>query len=309
MIGRDHAIDYQPGELTRLVQFLIEARKPENLSRYPSCVDLEELLTLPDVCEQTRLWLDVNKNIIGYAIVDPRNCNLWFESDPQMESSSLEEGMVAWGIRRFNGLKRRGVIRADVTLDTNCEEQNRVRSDLLKASGFIPQKLLTLRFERCLSEPIPPVKLPPGYSIRPVSGEDEIDELVSLYHAAYGTERMTGEELSAIMHTSTYERELNLVAVSPQKRIVGVCTCWMDKRLNQQLPRKEGWTDPVLVHPDHQGMGLSRALIHYGWGLLKSRDIEVAMLGTSSENGKAIAAFMRAGYKIKSRSCWFSLQV
>ena len=68
--------------------------------------------------------------------------------------------------------------------------------------------------------------------------------------------------------------------------------------LNANVPKKLGSTDPVLVHPDFQGLGLSRALIWSGWEKLKSRGIEVAELGTSSQNARGIAAFTKAGYRI-----------
>jgi len=260
-----------------------------------------------DIEKHTRLWFDDSGWLVGYSLLDTRYNNIWFEVDPKLDTPRLEEEMLAWGIQSFKHWKTSGVVEVDATLDTNCDEDEQTRIALLKAHGFIPQDLMTLHLERSLAEPIPPVELPSGYTIRPVAGECEVDDVLALYHAAYGTDHMTKEELLSIMRTSSYESELDLVVISPDERIVGLCTCGMDNGLNQKLPRKEGWTEPVLVHPDHQRMGLSRALIHRGWQLLKSRGIEVAVLGTSSDNRKAVAAFTQAGYRITGRKQWFSL--
>ncbi len=300
---------YQPDDFARLVKFIAEARKPDKLSQYPSFTDFEEMMASMDIETHTRLWFDDSERLVGYSLVDNRNNNIWFEVDPKLDTSQLDEKMLVWGIQRFKDWKTNRAVEVDATLDTNCDEDELARIALLKAHGFIPQDLMTLHLERSLTEPIPPVEFPSGYAIRPVAGECEVDDVLALYHAAYGTDRMTREELLSIMRTSTYERELDLVAISVNGHIIGLCTCGMDVSLNQKLPRKEGWTDPILVHPDHQKLGLSCALIHRGWQLLKSRGIEVAVLGTSSQNAKGVAAFTNAGYHITYRKPWFSLSV
>ncbi len=129
---------------------------------------------------------------------------------------------------------------------------------------------MTLHLSRSLSEPIPPIVLPAGFIIRPVAGESEVDALVELYHAAYGSETMTQEDVLAIMRTSSYDRELDLVAVAPDGRLAGLCSCGIETDLNAILPWKLGSTDPVLVHPDFQNQGLARALIWSGWKRLKT---------------------------------------
>jgi ribosomal protein S18 acetylase RimI-like enzyme len=117
---------------------------------------------------------------------------------------------------------------------------------------------------------------------------------------------MTREDILEIMRTSSYDHELDLVAIAPDGNLVGLCTCTIEDDLNQLLPQKLGSTDPVLVHPDFQGQGLARALIWSGWEKLKSRGIEVAELLTSSHNEKGIAAFTRAGYIIDGWRRWLS---
>jgi ribosomal protein S18 acetylase RimI-like enzyme len=297
---------YRTGDLSRLVEFILRIRKPERLSQYPRAVDLEELLDTPRVRTLTSIWQADDKKVAGYALIDPRYCNLLFEVDPVITVAGLQEEMIDWGIAAFKQLKIDGKMDQNTTLDTNCDENDSQRITLLKSSGFIPQDLMTLHLERPLNEPIPSVKLPAGFMIRSITGEQEVDDVVSLYHAAYGTESMTREEALSIMRTTDYDREFDLLAISPEGRIAGLCTCGMDKALNEKLARKTGWTDPVLVHPEYQGLGLSRALICRGWELLCSRGAEMAELGTSSHNEKGIAAFTHAGYRIVSRWPWFS---
>ncbi len=299
-------VAYRSGDLGRLIDFIYRIRKPEDLARVPTGVDFEETMNSPQVRELTRLWLDDAPVICGYSYIDPHFCNLFYEIDPRYETKAMHTEIIGWGIRTFIQLKNDGIVDPGDPLDTNWDESDTLRIDALKSMGFVPQDLMTLHLSRSLLEPIPSVKLPPGFSIRPVSGETEVDAIVALYHDAYGTDRMQREDVLAIMRTTSYDRELDLVAVSPDGRLAGLCTCTIEEELNKILPVKLGSTDPVLVHPDFQGLGLSRALIWRGWELLRAQGVEQAGLGTSSKNERGIAAFTRAGYHIDNRRQWFS---
>ena len=297
---------YQPDDLSKLVDFIFRIRKPEELPQFPTRVDLEELMDSEQIRELTQFWLDEAGDIAGYAFIDPRFCNLDFEVEPVQNTLGLLKEIIPWGIDTFRKLKASGTVPRDSTLDTNCNERDTVRVDLLKSFGFTPQDLMSLHLSHSLSDPIPPISLPAGFTIRPVVGEGEVDAVTELFHAAYGSDRMTREDILSIMRTSSYDRELDLVAVSPDGRLVGLCTCGIEEDLNRLLSQKLGSTDPVLVHPDFQGLGLARALIWSGWEKLKSRGIQVAELTTSSHNEKGIAAFTKAGYRIDARRQWFS---
>jgi ribosomal protein S18 acetylase RimI-like enzyme len=301
-----HTEAYISADLPRLVEFIYRIRKPEDLAEYPTGVDFEEILDSLGVRESTRLWLEEGGRLIGYALIYPLFCNLYFEADPTQDVVSLEKEMITWSLERFRQLKQNGKVDRAATLDINCSEQDPERIELLQANGFIPQDLMTLHLSRSLMEPIPPVKLPPDFSIRPVLGEGETDALAALYRAAYGSDKMTAGEIRAIMRTSSYDRDLDLVAIAPDGRLAGLCTCGIQAELNGMLPKKQGSTDPVLVHPDFQGLGLASTLIWSGWEKLKSRGIEVAVLGTSSQNTRGIAAFTKAGYVIDKRRLWLA---
>ncbi len=301
-----HPFVYQPADLSSLVEFIYRIRKPEELQQFPTGVDFEELLDSQQIRESTRLWRDERLWIDAYVLIDPRFCNLFFEVDPLFDTHIVNEGLISWGINQFRQLKEDGKVDRELPLDTTCDEKDKSRIALLHSLGFITQELMTLHLSRSLTASIPPVNLPAGFTIRPVAGEDEVDGLVALYHAAYGTGHMTQEDILSIMRTSSYERELDLVAVAPDGRLAGLCTCTIQEDLNKLLPQKTGSTDPVLVHPDYQGRGLAQALIWSGWGKLRARGIDVAHLSTSSQNEKGIAAFTKAGYSIDARRLWFS---
>jgi mycothiol synthase len=290
-------------DLARLIEFLPVARPVHWVGDYPSATDLREMLCQPALQANTRLWFDQQDQLVAFALVDAFR-NLLFDFDPKAASAELDDAILQWGI---TCLKREP--QADdeaATLDAVCREEDAARMAWLTRYGFQPQTLRTLRFVRSLSDPIPDPQLPTGYSIRPVAGPAEVEALVALHRAAFGTDNMTIEERCAMMSGPDYLPGLDLVAVAPNSRLAGFCVCGISVEENAVTGRSEGYTDPIGVHPDFQKQGLARALVLTGLHLLRERGLAYATLGTSSENVAMQAAARSVGFQLQSTKVWFT---
>jgi len=288
-----------------MIDLLVAVRPADRITEYPSVVDLQELLALTDVQENTRLWFDDDR-MIGFAFVDPYN-NLWFELDQQATHPDIESEIVAWGVECIKrAIQKRG---EPLTLDASCRDDDVERIALLERHGFVMQKIRTLRMARSLNEPIPTPKAPAGFSIRHVAGEQEAEPLVTLHRAAFGTENMTVEEQLAMMRAPEYDPELDLLAVAPDGRFAATCMCSISQEENERTGRNEGYPDPIATHPDFQRRGLARALLLTGLHKLKQRGIDIAVLGTSSENVAMQRTAQAAGFRVRSTKLWFEKPV
>jgi mycothiol synthase len=293
-------------DLIQMIDLLREVRPPDRVSDYPGAADLREMLCQLERQANTRLWFDQQNQLIAFGLVDDYH-NLLFDYRPRANSGELEEAIVQWG-----AACRQRMPRAPdeyVTLDAVCREEDAERAGWLTRHGFQPQALRTLRFIRTLSEPIPDPQLPTGFVIRSVTGENEVEALVALHRAAFGTKRMTFEERRAMMNAPGYDPKLDLVAIAPDGCLAGFCICGIPAEENAVTGRTEGYTDPVGVHPAFQRKGLARALLLTGLQLLRECDVEVAALGTSSENTAMQAAARSAGFQVESSKVWFSKPV
>lgn len=290
-------------DLTRLIEFLPVARPADRVGDYPGAIDLREMLCQSELPANTRLWFDQQHRLIAFALVDGY-CNLLFDYDPRANSAELEEAILHWGLTCLPRVPQAD--NEDLTLNAVCREDDVERYAWLIRHGFQPQALRTLRFVRSLSEPIPDLPLPDGFSIRSANGFEEVDALVDLHRAAFGTDRMTVEERRAMMNVPDYLPELDLVAVAPAGRLVGFCVCGIAAEENAATGRSEGHTDPIGVHPDFQKKGLARALLLTGLQLLRERGVKYAVLGTSSENSAMQAAARSAGFQLESVKVWFA---
>jgi mycothiol synthase len=293
-------------DLPAMLQLLTALRPPQHIGRYPSPQDLRELLALPAVQANTRLWLDAGGRLVGFALVDHFN-NLIYEFNWQAAEPACEAELIAWGVECV----RRSVQNsgADGWLDACCEADETDRIALLERSGFAQQEVRSLHFVRPLDEPISQPSLPVGFSLRCAAGEAEAPALVDLHRAAFGTQNMTVEERLAMMRGPDYEPKLDLLAVASDGRLAGYCLCTVKREENLRSGRSQGSTDPVAVHPDFQGLGLACALLLTGLRLLKECGVKTAVLGTSSENIAMQRTAQSVGFRIQSETIWFSKPV
>ena len=196
-------------------------------------------------------------------------------------AATLENEMMAWMVKAARQRNRaRGVT---LTLDASSLEDDLSRLAFLERSGFTRQEESSFLMGCPLDPPISIPTLPPGFSIRPMGGENEIEAYVALHRASFGTENMTIAYRQSIMSAPGYIPELDLVAIAPDGTLAAFCVCQI---FPDDAPRaggqKEGWTDPVGTQPDYRGMGLAKALMLTGMSLLSERGIDTAVLGTSS---------------------------
>jgi mycothiol synthase len=289
-------------DLPALIKFLKGVRPAAWINEYPGVVDLQEALGRTSIQEKTRLWINEQGEPEAFVFVlEPYN-QLVFEVAPDVEPR-IEDELIAWGIKCAN---RSMEDLAMNTLDTSCREDDLRRIKLLERHGFIRLEVNSLRLARRLDASIPAPQLPAGFSIRAIFGEEEVDQLVVLHRAAFKTSNMTREERLSIMRAPQYDPTLDLLVISPDGRFAAYCTCSISSAENKLDGVRVGHTDPVAVHPDFQRLGLARALLLKGAQLLKERGMELAMLGTSSENLAMQKTARAAGFRVYSKRIWFS---
>lgn len=293
-------------DLQSMIDLLIAVRPAERITDYPSIVDLQEVLALTDIQKSTRLWFDSDDQSIGFAFVD-HYYNLWFEFDQQTIHPDTQLEMINWGVACIQRAMRESG--KSLTLDASCRDDDIDRIALLEQHGFVMQEIRSLNFTRSLDKPISAPQLPAGFSIRHVAGEQEIDAIVALHRAAFGTENMTVEERLSMMGLPEYEAELDLLIIAPNGRLAAYCTCSISQEENERTGRNEGYTDPVATHPDFQRQGLAQALLLAGCRKLQERGVKTAVLGTNNRNIGMQRAAKAVGFQVQSTKLWFEKPV
>ncbi len=303
MVVRDYC---GAADLEAMVDLLSSARSAQSISDYPTPLDLRELLALPEMQIATRLWFSDAGDLVAFALVDTVN-NLLFELNPNAYTVEIEDQLVTWGMDCVSRNPFPDLFSPH--LDATCKMDNVVRKAFLERHGFERSPGGSLTMVRSLDDPIPVARLPYGFIIRPMAGEQEVEAYVALHQAAFGTRNMTKAYRLAIMQTPDYLPELDLVAVAPDGSLAALCVCQMASDENGPEGVSIGRTDPVGTHPAYRRRGLAKALLLTGLSLLKERGATQAELTTTGDNLPMIRAAGEAGFTISSSILWFSKPV
>ncbi|MBN2147921.1 MAG: GNAT family N-acetyltransferase [Anaerolineales bacterium] len=282
---------------------LIQSLRGRGCQVYPIAADLYEELADAEVQSSARLWEYKRQQLAGFAYVSSYQ-NLVDVFDPQQLTPALENELIAWAmsvVQRRNQEKS-----VTLTLDASTLETDLSRIEFLERHGFVRQAESSILMACPLVEPLPIAQLPPGFTIRPMGAEAELEAYVALHRAAFGSGNMTVEYRRAIISTPDYIPELDLVAVAPDGELAAFCVCQI---FPDDSPRaggnREGWTDPLGTHPAYRRRGLAKALILTGMCLLKKRGMDTAILGTSSENTAMQRTAQVIGFRAISNTLWY----
>jgi ribosomal protein S18 acetylase RimI-like enzyme len=288
-------------DLRAITDLLARSRPAERATEYPSLIDVREILGTPTGQGGTFLWEDEG-GLLGFAMFDAPN--LTFEIVPGPAQGEIAAQMIGWATDRARAAEREPG--EPPALDTSVSDRDPVWIALLERHGFARLPECGLHFIRPLDVPIPDPQLPLGFTLRPIAGEHESAAWVTLHRAAWGTENMTLDYRLSMVRVPEYDPDLDLVAVAPDGTLAAYCFCYVSREINALSGRRDGFTDPISTHPDYQRRGLSRALVLAGLQRLKARGMDTARTGTSSENVAMQRTAESVGFRLESRTLWFS---
>ena len=294
-----------PADPAAIKHLILSARRSDWRHDFPTAVDIDELFQDPDFLHTSRLWRDEHGAPAAYAFVHFPYNNLTFEALDRYWSDALEDEVITWaeGLMRA----RYGSDLRENTLDSSCRAEDERMLRFFTRHGFERQQVESLGYLCLMDSPPRAYPLPPGYVIRPIR-VDEAEAALALHQQAFGSQDFTLPERLAMMNTQAYLPGLDLLAVAPDGALAGGCVCGIEESDEEGAP-PQGYTDPVYVHPAHQGNGIARALLGAGLAGLYALGVRAVRLGTSSENMGMRRAAEAAGFTCVSRRVWFARSI
>jgi ribosomal protein S18 acetylase RimI-like enzyme len=145
---------------------------------------------------------------------------------------------------------------------------------------------------RPLDGPLAAPTLPPGYTLRHVMGEADLEARVNVHRAAFAPSKMTAAKHRAVMAAPTYRPELDLVAVAPDGRFASYCIAWYDD------VNRIGVFEPVGTDPAFQRRGLSKAVLTEGLRRLQRLGARIAYVNTNGDNVAANPLYEAVGFRV-----------
>jgi len=249
----------------------------------------------PAAVALARLWFDGDE-LIGFT----------WPGDDQVDMMvhprhrAIEEQMLAWAEQRSRAAGPSDGAR----LRAWSFARDEVRNMLLQQRGY--QRTDTFLSYRSfdLDQPLAEPRVPPGYVLRNVQGEADLDQRVAVHRDAFAPSRMTVAKHQAVMRAPTYRPELDLVVAAPDGTFAAFSIVWFDEA------NRLGVFEPVGCHSAHRRRGLGTALLREGMRRLKALGAHTAEVnGLGSESGGTLL-YEATGFREVDRNYrWVKLLV
>lgn len=167
---------------------------------------------------------------------------------PRHRDDEVYDALLEW----FAGAAGNEV---DGGLDVQLLESDAPLRAALARHGYAPYPEATV-FEhrvRSLVEPVEESTLPDGYTLRHVGPED-VERRVEVHRAAFHPSKVTVPGYRAMRELPPYRADLDLVLEAPDGSFAAYALVWLDEE------NGIGELEPVGTHPDHQRLGLGKAV-------------------------------------------------
>ena len=286
-------------ELPKILQFAGECNLLASFCGCPHpgdiCHFLSNSLRGRDLEQHFHIFEDVDGQILGTVMLySARHSGYSVLVHPRYRGNGLESSLVAWSEQQT-----RIILQAASSESTwissevmNCDT---IRRNILQAQGYVtsnePGYYYTMR---SLHIPIPESKLPEGFTIRNVAGEEEADAVQAVHASAFGSIWHPGEYRN-VMRTPGFHVDRELVVVSPDGCFAAFLIYWID------TVSKSGLFEPVGCRKDFQRLGLAKALMYEGMRRMIAQGMATAIVlhQPEQENPASAALYRSVGFSLR----------
>jgi mycothiol synthase len=238
-----------------------------------------------------QLWEDGNYKPIGLALLDMPDSQheidafLWFYVHPNVRGEGLEKDIIKWGENRLREVGKERNLPAK--LRTYSREDKTDEILLLEKQGFeVDRYFWTMA--RSLAEPIPTPEFPADFALTHVSGEQDIQPWVEMFNQSFidhwNHHDLTAETVRYWMQDPNYQPELDLIAVSGDRKFAAFCDCQIKPQKNARSRTKDGWIELLGTRRDFRKMGLGKAMLLAGLHKLKAAGANTAKLSVDADS-------------------------
>ncbi len=241
----------------------------------------------------TTLWETDTGEAVAYAVI-PFTTSLSFAILPQWRSTELVQSILTWGLALL-----RGQCRAPFLM-TRCHEEDVSLQAALSQEGFEPEPYLDMYLTRPLDTVLDAPALPKGFRLQAGVTIGEHAAYQGLHEAIYGHGMGMDEHFS-----STYQPELDLIAIASDDTWAAVCFCTMDKVADADHIERVGDVGLLGVHPGFRRLGLGRALLLTAMQRTQEQGAARMSLETEHADSPAMRLYRSVGFQPESPWRWW----
>ncbi len=241
------------------------------------------------------LWEDEAGQLVGWAVVQTPFWKVDFICQPEQESSLFPE-MLDWAVQRARFIRNTTFGRPSWYVSVFADASERTR--MLERAGFTCQShkgedsWSEVLMRRPGGEPVELFSLAPGFTLRPLAGEQEAAAYVDLHRAVFRSTNMTVEWRRRMLQQPTYFRDLDLVVTAPDGRLAAFCIGWWDEQL------QAGHIEPLGCHADFWLHVLGRVVLSECLRRMVEMGARDIYVQTDRQRNAAMRLYEAYGFKV-----------
>jgi mycothiol synthase len=230
---------------------------------------------------------------VAYAVI-PFTTSLSFAILPQWRNSQLLQVILAWGLALLREQCRVPF------LMTRCHEDDGDLQAALTQEGFTPEPYHDVYLTRLVDTVPAAPALPAGFRLEAGVTVAEHASYQGLHEAIYGHGMAMDEHFS-----STYQPELDLVAIAPDGTWAAVCFATMDQVADADHIERVGDVGLLGVHPAFRRLRLGRALLLRAMQRTQEQGAVHLVLETENIASPAMHLYRSLGFQPGSPWRWW----
>jgi len=289
-------------DLRQMQYLLMEGRARTNDWRYFHVGELNWVFFMVDCHlnpqQHIRLWHDGEGKLVGYAILgeDPSfDCQVL----PEYEWSGIETEALAWAERRLSELCKAEAEKWSGNFVSGARQDDAKRIAFLEQNGFrYCGDFAEVNMLRGLDEPVPAAAIPSGCQVRALAETGELAKRAAAQRQVWlpwTVGNVSDDDYTRFMRLPGYQRDLDIVTVTPQGVIAAYVNGWIDP-LN-----RIGDFGPVGALAAYRRQGLTRAALLESLRRMQAYGMERVCISTGVRNTPAIRLYESVGFKIVNK--------
>ena len=246
------------------------------------------------------LWEDEQGALVGWAVLQTPFWAIDYACHPQM-ADEVHPQILTWADQRARQLVGSPFGRPIWFINVFAHQNKRIAD--LEAAGFASQAHVAENpWSKVLLQQAAPMvetqhKLPAGFVLRPLAGQDEVPAYVDLHRAVFESESMTVAWRARTLQQAAYQPDLDLVIVDPAGALAAFCICWFTPHGIDDRP--SGQIEPMGVRVDLRGQGLGQLILSEGVRRLYAQGAEQVVVETDNYRDAAFALYESVGFRVR----------
>lgn len=248
--------------------------------------------------QNARLWFDPDGDLLAWAVLQPPFWTIDITCRPDVAPALYAE-ILAWADERARQVVNTSFGHPAWFVMVFADQAPLIRD--LETAGFACQADIgedswsKVFMRRPGGLPVKDYRIPPGFTVRSLAGDTEVEAYVDLHRSVFQTRNMTVEWRRRTLRHPGYRPDLDVVVAAPGGDLAGFCVCW--------LHGVNGQIEPLGCHVDYRRYALGRLALAEGIRRLQAAGVEQIYVETDKYRNTAMKLYEHMGFQV-IRDVW-----